>query len=135
MFHGGVHPRPPPEENNWFFSKNFSILFCVVVWSPWNTFCMILQIPRSNFGWVRAFSLAAIMKSTLPHDYAHCLQYIKYSKKLFWRIYSVYPTVRPSLKPIWRSKKPIVNQVEKVRDPGFLDARKCSNLVKSIWRL
>ena len=32
---------------------------------------MIPVIPSSNFGWVRAFSLAAILKFTKPHNFAH----------------------------------------------------------------
>ena len=60
---GTSPPRPPPVENNYFVSNNFSN-FGFVVLSPWNTFCMIPVIPSSHFGWVRAFSLAAILKST-----------------------------------------------------------------------
>ena len=64
----------PPWKIPWkYFYNNFS-KFCFVVLSPWNTFCMIPQIPSSNFGCVRAFSLAAILKSTKPHDFAHYMR-------------------------------------------------------------
>ena len=66
IFHGGVPPCPLPWKIIFFSSNNFEKI-CFIVYLPWNTLCMIPVIPSSNFGWVRAFSLAAILKSTKPH--------------------------------------------------------------------
>ena len=43
----------------------------VLCYNPLKRIVYDTRIPSSNFGWVRAFSLAVILKSTKPHDFAH----------------------------------------------------------------